>query len=543
MLARMRWAVFLLTGTIGCGGVLRYAPKGPSSDPPRIDRLVDLGALPSSGEGDLDQSESDGRFFPGERVAVIGRGLHGVALELDGEPLPAIGYLEGGSVVVRLPPSLSPRRDHRLTAGDASTTFASSLYVIGSDTAGDALRFLRVGPPGPKKRVEDPNLSVEQPRSLFHALSPDASLLYALGIEEKRGRGKDAVFVAEIGTIHLGAGGGPKRVGTTRLELSTQPTGIAVRGALMVVLSNDELVTLSLRDPLGPKELGRVSIANKDNDRHIDLLLLGDTAVLLEVTDNRVQTVSLASPAEPVVTGSLLLGPAEGFPFSTDLIPDPTDPAAFYVLQGVNVRTATRKVSEGRDGLVGLGKKGWDALTGGDAEETPEAPTFRVPKRGRLVRVRMVERSLTKDGMIELPEDFVGMFAVPGEDGAFYVSGVAPGALDAEKLDASLDGAAQILRFLKDSVQLGKIVRVDRTGESETVVQGVSVFFDLDLLPEGKLVYSGMRLSGRLSPPFVGVNWGVGLEGGYFYGVNKLDTDYFIPPYTYGQVSVQRGAL
>lgn len=541
MLGRMKRAVLLLLGTFGCGGALTHAPRSTSSAPPRIDRLIDLGALPRSTEGALDQAESDGRFFPGERVAVVGEGLHDADLALDGAPLSTVGYLEGGSVIVRLPPSLTPRADHRITAGDASATFESSLYVIGSDTDGDAVRFMRVGPTVGRKKVKDERLKVDQPRSLCHALSPDGALLYALGIEEKRGKGKEAAFVAQIATIHLGAGGGPERLGAIRVELGAQPTKIAVRGDLMVLLSNDELVTLSLRDPLSPVELGRVRVAEADNDRHVDLLLLESTAVILEAIDNRVRTVSLADPSKPAVVGTRSLGPAEDFPFSSDLVPDTKDPRAFFVLQGVNVRTATKKVSEGANSVVGLGRKGWDLLRGKEEQKSEEAPAFEVPKRGRLVRIRLGD-DLSEEAKIELPDDFIPMFAVPAADGGFYVSGVAPGALDIEHLDASLDAAGQILRFLKDSVQLGKIVKVDRTGAGQIVLQGVSVFFDLDLLPDGKLVYSGMRLSGRLTPPFVGINWGIGLEGGYFYGLNKLDYGYFVPPYTYGQVSVQRSA-
>jgi hypothetical protein len=68
----------------------------------------------------------------------------------------------------------------------------------------------------------------------------------------------------------------------------------------------------------------------------------------------------------------------------------------------------------------------------------------------------------------------------------------------------------------------------------------VAVFFDVDVLPNGELVYSGMRITGKVLPPFVTVKWGVGVGGAGFYGLHELAYDYVIPPYTYGQVSVQR---
>jgi hypothetical protein len=528
----MRCLVLLVTG---CGAALLRAPGPEGGGSPRIDRLVDLGSLPVAWKDDtLDTSESDGVFFPGEHVAVIGGGLHSAELAVDGAPAKTVGYLRDGSVIVRLPGSLAPMKGHRITAGDAVASFDSSLYVIASDTDGNRVRFVCLG--GDPKRVADPDLSIAQSRALFHAVSPDAAFVYSLALHEKRGMDHDA----EVLAIHLGAKGKPKTVSELRLAMKSHPTGITFApDGTLVVLGNRELITVDVTSPAAPALLGRIELSDDDGDRHVEMLFRGTDAVLLEASDNRVRAVSIADPRAPKLGPDLLVGPAEDFPFSVDLVPDPRDPKALYVLQGLNLRLGGKKVEEGKGSITGLVRKGYDLVRGKSVPEA-EKPAFDVPKRARLVRVAVGPDAITKGEVIELPDELLPLFGLAADD-AFYVSGVAPGALDANGLDASIDGAARVLGFLKDSAQMGKIAKVTRDGKTEIVLQGVAMIFDIDRLPTGKIAYSGMRLSGRLLPPFVGVSWGVGFEDGLFYALHDLEYDYFMPPYTYGQVSVQRG--
>jgi hypothetical protein len=81
------------------------------------------------------------------------------------------------------------------------------------------------------------------------------------------------------------------------------------------------------------------------------------------------------------------------------------------------------------------------------------------------VALRLAGGALEKGTETELPWDFIPLFSAPGRDGRFLVSGVAPGALEG-KLDASLDSAARVLGFLKESVQLGKILSVGRVARA-----------------------------------------------------------------------------
>jgi hypothetical protein len=520
----------------GCGGALVRIPSArPTDGAPRIDRLVDLGALPLGEAGELDLTNHDERFTPSEWVAVVGSGLHGAALSLDGAALPIGGYLEGGSVLVRLPAELTPAK-HTLLAktadGASEASFDSLTYVIGSDTDGNSIRFLRIGAAG-KDRVDDPELSVAQKGTLYHAFSPDGSILYSLGLSAKKQEGKSISFVTELALIHLGAANKPQSIGSTSFTMSSHPSGIAItRDGLMLILGTHELVLFTLEDPRSPQQIGALSLSSDPQDRFLEMALLreGRAVALLEVTDNRTVVVSLEDPKQPRAIAELDLGPAKDAPFSVDLSADPTDPNAFFVLQGLNLRLGGKKIEEGQGAIAGLI---------GMAERKEEKPAYELPKKGRLVGVRLGEGVLEKTSELPLPDEFLPLFCVPSPDGRFYVSGVSPGALETSSFEAA---ATSLLGFVKDTVQLGKIASIDRSGGSSIAVQGVAVFFDVDLLPNGELIYSGMRITGKVLPPFVAVKWGVGVGRSGFYGLHEVDYGYVVPPYTYGQVSVQRGA-
>jgi hypothetical protein len=528
----------------GCGG--RYAVvRGPQAArvPPRIERLEDLGAL-ALRAGRLDATDRDGRFTPGEWVAVVGRGLHEAELSLGGARLEIGAYLDGGSVAVRLPPDLAPERGHRLVArsalGEAEARLDSAVYVIGSDTDGNAIRFLRVGAGG-RDRVDDPELSVPQAATLYHALSPDAGLLYALGLPGKKAGGDGVEYDAEVAVVHLGAAGRPERVGAVGFRLASHPSGVAVTGrGVLLVLATRELLAFSLADPIRPRQVSRIELSSDPGDRWTDLAVLdaGASVAVLDASHNRVRAISLADPGAPTTLSELALGPEGDVPLSVDLAADPADPSALVVLQGRNLRTIGAKTKGAASSLAG---KAVGLVRGRKADDAPPTRDAGSTARGRLAGVRLAGGALVRTVDVALPHDFIPLFCAPGGDGRFLVSGVSPGALDTGALDVSLDAAGRVLRFLKDSVQLGKILSVGRDGSSSVELQGVGLVFDVDVLPRGELVYSGMRLSGKPLPPFVTVKWGVGVGGTGFYGLHSVDDDYFLPPYTYGQVSVQRG--
>src|SRR5688572_5903491 len=111
----MRASVLLLCAVVlsgGCSRVSLMRVAGPTADdaPPRIETVVDLGALPLATVGKLSREHHDGVFTPGEWMAVLGPGLarEGVRVHVGGRAVDVAGFVEGG-LLLRVPRGLSPR--------------------------------------------------------------------------------------------------------------------------------------------------------------------------------------------------------------------------------------------------------------------------------------------------------------------------------------------------------------------------------------------------------------------------------------------------
>ena len=55
--------------------------------------------------------------------------------------------------------------------------------------------------------------------------------------------------------------------------------------------------------------------------------------------------------------------------------------------------------------------------------------------------------------------------------------------------------------MLTDSLQLGRIVSLKKGGQVQPVVQGLAVYFDVDTLPDGTVVYNVLRPAIDKFPP------------------------------------------
>ena len=90
----------------------------------------------------------------------------------------------------------------------------------------------------------------------------------------------------------------------------------------------------------------------------------------------------------------------------------------------------------------------------------------------------------------------------------------------------------------------GMVLEVNPSGGTvEKRLEGMQVFMDMTEMtemPDGRLVYSGLHLSGHPAPPHVGISWGVGIKKTGFYNQRKLSWNFILPPYTYRQVNIQQ---
>lgn len=552
-------AVFLLAGC--SSSLIRVAPPGPDFVPrgePALSEVIDLGALPLAESGELDVSGSDGVATPGEWLALVGENLQGAtAVRVAGQPAEVAGALQGGSILVRTPLGISAGRTELVVetpAGVAKTRTVTGFHVYGGDINGDAVRIRRTDPETGALGREPRDVAFDGAR--FLALSRDGGFLFVLqdGSAGRKDRDSSAV-TCELLVLHLGAPEEPLIVGHQRVGLSNPPCGLVSgpRGSLVVVTARD-LVVFDASAPTQPKQLRTVRLIPRDAERAqlVDAEFLGSTGwlVALDAYRNRLHLVDLRDPAAARRAGDVALGGLVGEPYSIDLAAGP-DGASVWVLQGPNLRLSGRRML---DGL----KEVWSdvkALELGEAVDTigETAGRSAMLDEGicRLVDVRLEGERLRVARAVATPADLFPFFVQPSVDGrALYVSGINRAALDLSRLELSLDGLEALLDLLKETAQLGRVVKIDAaTGERTTVLQGVSIYYDLDLMPGGRLISSLIRLGPGYFPPRVTLDWGVEVAGGKFRKLREVANSAFgladalqrlLPPYAYERIGVQR---
>jgi hypothetical protein len=93
-------------------------------------------------------------------------------------------------------------------------------------------------------------------------------------------------------------------------------------------------------------------------------------------------------------------------------------------------------------------------------------------------------------------------------------------------------------------LQFGRILRLREGGSAEPVVKGPALYFNLDTLTDGTLLYSVIRPGFGVLPPSLDVEWGVESAGSSdadqdYQRLVQLEWTTLIPPYALGLLSVQ----
>ncbi len=555
----------------GCSTpLIRVAEPEAGAGAPRLEEAIDLGGLPLPAQGELSQDAADERYTPGEWVALVGANLHGAtSVTVGPRQLPVAGYLQGGSLLVRVPRDLAPGRHSvriETPAGSAATLLPTSAYAFASDTHGDAVRFRRLGPDGAGFE-EEGEAEVELELARFQVVSADGALLYAiqkpvLDIGGVPAEVSAAVKVArrikggevrcELVVVHLGAKDAPSEAGRVTLTLDGKPTGLARVGAdRLVVLQPRQLTVLDVSDPLAPRAAGVLPLGPESGRCElVDAECLDGERWLavLEAYANEVHLVDLADPARPVRASGVRLSKEIGEPFSIDLVLG--DDQTAWVLQGPNLRLAGQRLL---DGLKAIGRD-LVAFEFGRALEDAGSTASGVVMDGdeglcRLVQVRLDSGQLAIARSLPLSSDLFPFFALPDGAGGLYVSGINRDVFDLAGLELSWDGLNALLDMLKDTAQLGRVIRVDlRTARAETVRKGVAIYYDLCLLPSGELMTSTIRLGPGYLPPRITLDWGLD-SGQQFSKLREVANSTFsltdalkklMPPYDYERIGVQR---
>jgi hypothetical protein len=527
-------AILLVAAGCGAAPLRRVAHPEAADVPPRIEAMVDLGALPPSGSGELSREASDEVFTPGEFAAVLGPGLAraDTRVSVAGQALPVAGFLEGG-LLVRMPRGLSPRTMQTLEVvtpvGRARQGFKYASHVVVSDVSGNHLRFMRMSPDAEK--LFDETFDVELTRVRAHAFSPDGGLVHAVQAHADN---------YALATVHVAAAEHPALLGTLPLSLAGVPQELVAaptRGQLWL-LTSKELVVFDVTTPTKPREIGRTFLAG-GTPESLALLAEGAFAAVLEREHNAVWLFDMR--AAPTLSQTLQL-PPEGTPrASLGLLADRTDHRRLWVLQGRSLSRLSGRSRSVMGALSGSLDRAKQAIGWGQApsEPAPQEPEPRGAEAPTRVLGLTLGTTLAVDRELPLPPSFLPLFLRASSDGRLLVSGITSDAARLEGFGESGADLKGVTSLLLGSTQFGRVVAIDPSGqrEPETLIQGMAMYFDIDQLPDGQLICSTMRIGASLRG--VGVDWRIEAPRLDAVKVRTLAWTFVLPPYVSPPVSLQ----
>ena len=533
--------------------LVRVAQPDLKAGPPVIEGLVDLGGRALPDAGPLSRDDSDGVLTPGEWVAVLGRQLDAGAatqVTVDGKPIGVKGHLQGGSLLVQVPRHLGARKKHVLAvatpAGASYVSFTIKSYVVVGDIDGKSVHFLPIDARA-KTVLSKSALDLDVKSAYLHALSPSGGWLYI--VQSLGQKTQQNSLVSEIVVVHMGASGGPSRLGTFPVRSAALPTSVTMLDDnTLVLLTEGELLVCDVRG-------GKVAlVARVDLPRGKEKSLYADVeafsarpaVAVLEAFGNVVLLVDLSDVRAPRLLGSVATSGEKGVPWSIDLVPDPADGNSVWLLQGPNLRMSGDKVSRYVDSVataikakLGMGKPATAA-----EPSLPSAAPSEQESHGRLVQLRTDGSSLQLAAERALPNDFFPFYLSPQANGEWLVSGVSSDVFRFAGLPRSLDGVKSAVDVLTGSIQFGHILRLRDGSATESVVKGPALYFNMDTLADGTMVYSVIRPGFSVLPPSLNVEWGVESVGTLdadqdYRSLVELEWEAIIPPYTFGMLSVQ----
>jgi hypothetical protein len=445
-----------------------------------------------------------------------------------------------------MPRHMAARTAHQLAvttpAGTSTLSFNVRSYVIVSETTGKTVHFIPMEATAktvlPKTATE-----IDVKNATLHTLSPSGAWLYI--VQDVAGQGEQNTVVSEVAVVHMGAKKIPQLVGSFSVPTATSPTSVTMLDEqTLLVLSETNLVVCAVETGRGTV-IGRADLPRAaGKSMYVDVeAVAGQAAVALETYGNTVTLIDLSNRREPKVKTTLDVAKAKGVPWSIDLVPDPDDGNAVWLLQGPNLRVSGEKLSQYGEGLA----EDTQAALGLTKSKATEAPREAKPAQqshARVLHLRADGGAVQITGERALPDDLFPFHMLAEPKGEWLISGVTSDVFRFAGLPSTLDGIKSAASVLGNSVQFARIVRVRPDGSTEVVVKGAALYFALDRLSDGLLVYSVMRPGFRILPFSIHAEWGV-----ESVGKSDADQDYrslcdlfwtaVIPPYSLGVLSVQ----
>ncbi len=533
---------FLLSACGGSSlGLQRVQGPNDTQGLPRIDALLDLGAL-ALPAGDLPSSLADGVFTPGEYVAVQGAHLHAAQFTLGGKSVAVTGYLNGGGVLVRLPRGISVNQplalEARTQGGATRRPLSLRAYLVATDTDANRTTFLPMGPDFPKGLGKEPSF-VPLQRALLHALHEDGGVVFAAGVESRtKADARSMQHQVALQSIHLGAAGGPRLVNTIALSVKGRPRALVALSSVLFLGTDAELVVLDVSEPGSPRESARIALpAPPDGQAQLAGFVPCDDGLLLAVDlwrDHFIR-IDVADVRAPKVLDVVDL--ARGaMPRTQVLATDPVDARRVWVLEGPSTRGAEKKLR----GWIDTATSALSLRREGDGHGSGTGESARVPP---ALSVYEVDRAgITRKSSHALPATLLPIGLIGNPEGGVFVSGAAGDDLDWSKVTADTDGVGEAIGNLVKLGRVGTLLAISDTGKITQRLEGMALFVAMSPLPGGEVAYAGVRLSPTIRPPFVGVQWMLGVEAQGALGLRKLGFEYALPPYQPTSLTAQQSA-
>jgi len=502
--------------TLGCGSsVTRVAAPIGASGPPSVESLVDLGGYEPTGA--LEDEHSDEIITPGEWLRVIGQHLSTTAttVRVQGKPLPVLGHLSDGSILVRVPPGLSPLKPHELEVqtpqGSARHTFSLSSYVLVADIGAEQLRFFRA------RGGEDEVLSEEVTALDLDALGPVA-LSAEHGFAYAIARDPDSIGYPWF-RAHLAAPEAPAvdRRGHFQLRASARDLALGSDGSLFVLTANS-LEVFGGEHALGKLELGPAPPLPESEWALSSLVLFDDErhAAAIEVYTNQVLVFDIADRRRPALAATFPVD-SKGEPIVVALARNPGVQNELWVLTGANQRmlgTALRRA---------LDVRGWLA-----SSAPPVLPQWN-QLDARLERLMWQDGKLGPQAPLELPPGFVPMSLGVSPQGRPWVAGITSSWF---QIDPETSGVTAYASALFRTTKVGHLLELGASGQLTTTQSGMMICFNPTHLPGETLpLFSSVRVGPRYFPPSVGLDWVIEAGERQSEDIRGLDLSSWMPPY------------
>jgi len=519
---------------LGC----QSAPKQPNlAVPPQITEFKDIGYFPEHSSRSIKSIKSDGKIYPGEWVALSGKGLTNAKLIID-EVTPAEVISSGHEqLLFRVPVGLNKYTHHQLVLttayGSATTEFYTHHYIIGTDTDYNRHNFMRLNGAS-KQEAESRVTEIDQTNPLFTMISPDSALLHSVGFEEKQEAPSGSIdYLMRINTINLLANDQPEVLDFHDITLPSTPTDAKLSHKnVMALLGKSHLILADASAKGDFAELARIELPQPPADTlgegrvkensYTDVEFVGERyLIILESRHNHVVLFDISQPSAPrMLSNSSVLSGAQ-WPSVVDLLPDNQQPDKFWLLAGRNLRNYGKKTVELFKDMIS-----------GDGDQIDDA------KYSALISFHISGDTFHQQASITLPDNQIPFYSKQDEQGNIYVS-----AMDWQFNEFADEDAAWYMNIHKQlfsAVSMGKIYYVDtQSGATEISSHGLGVYYHMDYAPELGPVFSIVKIGGQMLPPFVALKWGFAIGEFGTYSYRNVSRKLLIPPYSLGRMVIQ----